>query len=829
MTHSKETTPSLGTGSARKSQSRLDNADFGGTQEDRDEREGEGEGQGEANTMLSVDFSTPLSGMARSERIRQLSHNHPAFEKSRLIQEILVKIQQSLRRMPGVSANESNEIVSQLQEVGQVVSQETSQLVDALINLTLDQEDTDKAIARMGLEASLTKAEMEDQAQTVRDLGAELAAEKTKRGLAEGNLQSVMSELLELTGLVKALKQKAEGRGGEDGYDPRDGIIKGLENSIRHLEEQVNNRRSLWVMKHSDPQSVARAIETLAGSVQDNNETAQQAIISMKAVCTRYPEHSPQEEEASSRPHGDMAPPARPPSVFQPFNKRSSIVAPPKFGPLQAGPPRAPSAFCHERRFNYNNSGGGGNSNSAHEICHGSNSSSWSSVQPRGASGQNPFYTSASSAFSRVTAAPRKSWAAAYHSSRYRPAANEFHPPANVFPDNVPTRPGTALGHHNHAASAAAAAHRHHQPHPPHHHHQQQQPLPPRGEYMPPQTPTSTNRSRYGRFHDMNGGHSLSRSSEYGHSTPSERSHTTTTANPNTNTTATSSSSSTLVGPLRSSLSGPLIHMTDRAVAIWNESIMDFYALIRAFVERHANIPDPAMAMKISATHLWPVLLATYHPLSAREATSYLDLHLREDNPKCCLVTRVIIDYIVNRVWTPAAWANSSDHSLALPLLDLERELEQTQGQPSAHRQPLLDKQAHLIEAMIRTEPQQFHATKVNDMTSSLLSLLQPLLNRLHNPADAHRDLEQVADHAWELSSRILTSRLTFDFRFPEVGTRFSSQSMLPIWPALEPSELQAKHWRVALVTTPVITCRNDTGSNISAHSVALADVYCMQ
>ena len=331
----------------------------------------------------------------------------------------------------------------------------------------------------------------------------------------------------------------------------------------------------------------------------------------------------------------------------------------------------------------------------------------------------------------------------------------------------------------------------------------------------------------------MNGSYNLSRGSEYGLSTPSGRGHTTT-ANTNANTNATnnnssSSSSSTLVGPLRNSLSGPLIHMTDRSVALWNESIMEFYALIRAFVERHANIPDPAMAMKISATHLWPVLLATYHPLSAREATSYLDLHLREDNPKCCLVTRVIIDYIVNRVWTPAAWANSSDHALAIPLLDLERELEQTQGQPSAHRQPLLDKQAHLIEAIIRTEPQQFHAAKVNDMTSSLLSLLQPLLNRLHNPADAHRDLEQVADHAWELSSRILTSRLTFDFRFPEVGTRFSSQSMLPIWPALEPSELQAKHWRVALVTTPVITCRNDTGSNISAHSVALADVYCMQ
>ena len=114
-------------------------------------------------------------------------------------------------------------------------------------------------------------------------------------------------------------------------------------------------------------------------------------------------------------------------------------------------------------------------------------------------------------------------------------------------------------------------------------------------------------------------------------------------------------------------------------------------------------------------------------------------------------------------------------------------------------------------------------------MTESLLATIQPLLNRLTNPAEAQRDMESVVQLAWELSFRILTSRLTFDFRFPEVGSRFSSQSMLPIWPPMDPMDLQAKHWRVALVTTPVITCRSDTGGNISAHSIALADVYCMQ
>jgi hypothetical protein len=119
--------------------------------------------------------------------------------------------------------------------------------------------------------------------------------------------------------------------------------------------------------------------------------------------------------------------------------------------------------------------------------------------------------------------------------------------------------------------------------------------------------------------------------------------------------------------------------MTEQSVATWNEAIMEFYAMIRAFVERHASLPDAAMAMKMSTTPLWPVLLATYHPLSAKEASSYLDIHLRADNPKCCLVTRVIIDYIVNRVWVPNAWVGSDDEC-TYALLDLEKDLEKTQG-----------------------------------------------------------------------------------------------------------------------------------------------------
>ncbi|PFH55907.1 hypothetical protein XA68_17424 [Ophiocordyceps unilateralis] len=273
---------------------------------------------------------------------------------------------------------------------------------------------------------------------------------------------------------------------------------------------------------------------------------------------------------------------------------------------------------------------------------------------------------------------------------------------------------------------------------------------------------------------------------------------------------------------------GPAIQLTDRAIGAWSEHIGEFYKAIRHFVTRHAGEADcGGAALQVGA--LWPVLLAIYHPLSEHEATSYLDFHLRNETSKACVVTRVVVDYVVNRVWVAGAWTGS-DTKTTYELMELERELDTATGQSSTARQPLLNQQASLIGHIMKKEQgTAWHRHKMEDVSRQLQMTLQPLLNRFINHGEARRDLDRVAELAWELSSKMLTSRLTFDFRFPDIGARYSSQSMLPIWPRLDPAELQTKHWRVAFVTTPVITCRNDTGAGISAHSVALADVFCMQ
>lgn len=122
----------------------------------------------------------------------------------------MVKIQHSLRRMPGVSAKESEEIIKSLIEVGQVISQETSALVEAVMNLHLDQEDTDKAIARMSIEANLAKANTDDQAQKINSLVEELKVEKEKRESAEATLKSMLDGIADITAEFKQLRDKAD-------------------------------------------------------------------------------------------------------------------------------------------------------------------------------------------------------------------------------------------------------------------------------------------------------------------------------------------------------------------------------------------------------------------------------------------------------------------------------------------------------------------------------------------------------------------------------------------------------------------------------------------
>lgn len=144
--------------------------------------------------------------------------------------------------MPGVSANESAEIIEQLQQVGQIISQETSALVDALVKTQLDQEDTEKSVARMSLDNNLVKAEKDDLAQKANDLKSDLKVETQKKQEAEGEVKKVMDGLYNLTKDFRALREKS-GKG--EGSPDREGMIKVCVLGERRCGTSANDDRLL--------------------------------------------------------------------------------------------------------------------------------------------------------------------------------------------------------------------------------------------------------------------------------------------------------------------------------------------------------------------------------------------------------------------------------------------------------------------------------------------------------------------------------------------------------------------------------------------------------
>ena len=107
--------------------------------------------------------------------------------------------------------------------------------------------------------------------------------------------------------------------------------------------------------------------------------------------------------------------------------------------------------------------------------------------------------------------------------------------------------------------------------------------------------------------------------------------------------------------------------------------------------------------------------------------------------------------------------------------------------------------------------------------------MLGPLMSQYANLEEAHRDMRAMVGKAWSLSAKTLTSRLAFEYRFPDAGCRFSLPSMIAVAPNIDGYILQAEHWRVQLVVTPVITVRNDNGNTLSVDVANLAEVLLMK
>jgi hypothetical protein len=118
---------------------------------------------------------------------------------------------------------------------------------------------------------------------------------------------------------------------------------------------------------------------------------------------------------------------------------------------------------------------------------------------------------------------------------------------------------------------------------------------------------------------------------------------------------------------------------------------------------------------------------------------------------------------------------------------------------------------------------------RVADFAEQMERIARPLMDDGTNEGLAHAGIRGLAEHAWLISARTFTSRLTFRYQFCDTGIRFAAASMESALGGSNPMERQAAHYRVRLCVTPVITARNDTANSISVFSVSKAQVIEMR
>ncbi|KAL2759637.1 hypothetical protein ACRALDRAFT_1067609 [Sodiomyces alcalophilus JCM 7366] len=218
-----------------------------------------------------------------------------------------------------------------------------------------------------------------------------------------------------------------------------------------------------------------------------------------------------------------------------------------------------------------------------------------------------------------------------------------------------------------------------------------------------------------------------------------------------------------------------------------------------------------------------------YTGFTEQQAWSYIRQHLNDGLSRSCLFARVVVDFIVQRILIPSAW-QGFDFQNDRRIQQLEEELARGPIVTPTARGEYNRAVAEIVNSIVNSERyQHYREGRIEYFAAELENMLSPLMSPYASLDEAKSDLRSMVGKAWSLSAKTLTSRMTFEYRFPEAGSRFSMQSMIAVAPNIDGYVLQAEHWRIQLVVTPVITVRNDNGSTLSVHVTNLSEVLLMK
>uniref|UniRef100_L2G926 Uncharacterized protein n=1 Tax=Colletotrichum fructicola (strain Nara gc5) TaxID=1213859 RepID=L2G926_COLFN len=205
--------------------------------------------------------------------------------------------------------------------------------------------------------------------------------------------------------------------------------------------------------------------------------------------------------------------------------------------------------------------------------------------------------------------------------------------------------------------------------------------------------------------------------------------------------------------------------------------------------------------LHLSEVQIARYMTTLYSPFSEHQAWSYIRQHMNDSMTRACLISRAIIDLLVHRIFVFEAWQGFSvdaDRQIG----EIRYEMNNLPAGQGGALQVCIDRVAAIVNSCINHERYDaYRSHRIEYFQAELREMLAPLMlpesEGGPNLDDADDALRDMIEKAWSISAKMFTSRCTFEFRFPDAGARFSTQTMVGVAPNIDPHILQAEHWRV--------------------------------
>ncbi|KAI0182043.1 hypothetical protein GGR52DRAFT_584455 [Hypoxylon sp. FL1284] len=230
----------------------------------------------------------------------------------------------------------------------------------------------------------------------------------------------------------------------------------------------------------------------------------------------------------------------------------------------------------------------------------------------------------------------------------------------------------------------------------------------------------------------------------------------------------------------------------------------------------------------------WTYLISLVYP-DPQQATVHMRYLLSVEAYRQHVLVRMVLDYIFKKMMSPRIFLGiSSETDKHLSAL---QEKIAMMGQPvgnqssdqARERQRVFEQHARIITHALKSDnAEKFKKGSIIRHAEVMCRVLKPLRCKSVEEDKAMRNLQLLAEIAWEISSKVWMSGMTLNYQFTQCGNVFTLNTMDALNSAplgLSHKELQVARLRVSFVVTPMLTVRDERweGEDVTVHGVKKA------